>query len=188
MKRVLFLIIGTILTTSVFAQIVRQNEQFKTVSVINNKVIFIKEVAVNKTDKEKNYSILKEWGRENYGKDPFISSIRYDNRKKEILANSRVELILPVNSSGLREKMVMRFRVNGFLSEDKCVIEIEDISFLSGNSGNKNLPRVIRAEEFITNEKLAIEDDLAELRLNTKRSVLYFLNTLGKDFEKQFGH
>lgn len=187
MKRVLFFILVTILSSSMSGQIVKQNELFKTVSVINNKVRFIKEVAVNENESERNYLKMKEWGRENYGKDPFISSVRYDNRKKEILANSRIELILPVNSEGFKEKMVMRYRVNCFLYEDKCVLEIEDISYLS-DGGNKNLPRVIRAEEFITDKKLAIQDNLSELRLNTRRATLYFLNTLGNDFEKLFGY
>lgn len=186
MNRLFFSIISLIISLSASSQIVRQNEEFKTITVINNKVAFIKEVAVDQHQTNKNYNILKEWARENYGKDPFISSVRYDNRKHKIIAKSRIELILPEDSRGVREKMVMRFRVNGYLIDDKCVLEIIDLSFLCENAKDSTLPRVIRAEEFITDEKVATEDNLKELRVNTRKSTLYFLNSLGKEFEGLF--
>lgn len=188
MKRTLFLTLLTILSLFVSAQIAKEKELFKSVPVINNKVAFVKEVSVGTKDAEKNYQILREWARDNYGKDPFISSVRFDNDKHEIVAKSRIELILPENSAGVREKMVMRFRINGFLINDKCVLEITDLSYLHDNSKDRKLPRVIRAEDFITDVKIEEADELQELRNNTKKSTLYFLNSLGKDFEELFGY
>lgn len=188
MKKLLFIIIATLLTINATSQITRQNELFTNVILINNKVAFVKEVTVDEQTTKKNYGILKEWAKKNYGKDPFISSARYDDKKNEILANSRIELILPENRFGVREKMVMRYRINGFLINDKCVLEITDLSFLHENSKDKKLPRVIRAEDFISDRSIAIDDDLKELRVNTKKSTLYFLNALGKEFEELFGY
>lgn len=188
MKKLLFIIITALFSISATSQITRQNELFKNITFINNKIAFVKEVTVDEEAPKKNYNILKEWAKKSYGKDPFISSVRYDDKKNEILANSRIELILPENRFGVREKMVMRYRINGFLINDKCVLEITDLSFLYENSKDKKLPRVIRAEDFISAQSIAIDDDLKELRVNTKKSTLYFLNALGKEFEELFGY
>ncbi len=189
MKRNLFILFLAILTSSLSAQITRQNELFKDVTILNNKVAFVKEVKFNNgKSAQENYVILREWAKENYGKDPFVSSVRYDSRKSEIVAKSRVELVLPENSQGVRERMVMRYRADAFIFEDKCVLEISDLSYLHENAKSKKLPRVIRAEDFVTNEKVAEDSSLKELRINARKSTLYFLNTLGKDFEEQFGY
>lgn len=189
MKKILFHILSIVLASSLNAQVTKQNELFKEVPILNNKVAFVKEVKFNngKTG-EQNFEILREWARANYGKDPFLSSVRYDARKNEIVAKSRIELVLPENSFGVREKMIMRFRVDGFIFDDKCVLEITDLSYLHENARSKKMPRVVRAEDFITDEKIAEEDPLRELRINARKSTLYYLNTLGKDFEEQFGH
>lgn len=188
MKRILFFIICIISTVTVSAQITRQNELFKDVPVVNNKVAFVKEVKLQGKSTSENFEILREWAKVNYGKDPFISSVRYDARKNEIVAKSRVELVLPENSQGIREKIIMRFRVDGFIFDDKCILEISDLSYLHENAKSKKLPRVIRAENFITNELIEEENPLRELRINARKSTLYFLNSLGKGFEEQFGY
>ena len=78
----------------------------------------------------------------------------------------------------------MRYRVNGFLFQDKCVLEITDISYLYENSGKGNLlTRIIRAEDFITNDAIKASDGFQELKVNTSKSTLYFLNELNEDFE-----
>lgn len=188
MRGIIFFIICTIYTTTLHAQITRQNELFKDVPVVNNKVVFVKEVKAQGKSAIDNYEILKGWAKVNYGKDPFISSVRYDSRKNEIVAKSRIELVLPENSEGVREKIIMRFRVDGFIFDDKCVLEISDLSYLHENAKSKKLPRIIRAENFITNELIEEDDPLKELRINARKSTLYFLNSLGKDFEEQFGY
>lgn len=188
MKKILLLIVCIIATTAVSAQITRQNELFKDIPVINNKVVFVKEVKLQSKTTEDNYEILKNWAKKNYGKDPFVSSVRYDAKKNEVVGKSRIELVLPENSLGIREKMVMRFRIDAFLFADKCVLEISDLSYMHTNARDKNLPRVIRAENLVTDEIVAEDNPLRELRINARKSTLYFLNTLGKDFEEQFGY
>lgn len=188
MKKLTLLIIALAYTLVSWAQVTRQDENFKTIPVIKNKIVFLKEVKLQEITPEEGYTKLKEWARENYGRDPFISSVRYDDDKSEIVAKSRIELVLPENSQRIREKVVMRFRVDGFIFEDKCVLEISELSFLHDTAKDKNLPRFIRAEDFITDDNIAIEDDLQELKINLRKSTLYFLNTLGKDFEECFGY
>lgn len=188
MTRLTLFTIGCLISISNFAQVVKQNELFSEVSEVQGKVVFLKEIpAIKGFSIEANYNILKDWARDNYGRDPFISSVRYDNGNREIIAKSRIELLLPPNSNGVREKMIMRYRINTFMFEKKCVFEITDISYMYQNSkGDKSLPKVLRAENFITDRALKIEDDWQELRINTRKSTLFFLNELAKSFEKQF--
>lgn len=160
------------------------------VPLVQGKIVFLKEIPSKKgISAEDNYNILKDWAKENYGKDPFISSVRYDAKNNEIIAKSRIELLLPANSKGVREKMIMRYRINGFLFEDKCVLEITDITYMYQNTkGDKTLPKVIRGEDFITDDALRTSDHLEELRQNTRKSTLYFLNELTKEFESKFSN
>ncbi|MDR3059347.1 MAG: hypothetical protein LBU84_14570 [Prevotella sp.] len=189
MKKILLYITCSLLSITCFSQVVKQGEQFTKVPVLEEKVIFMKEIPLKSgLSAEDNYKLLKEWAGINYGKDPFISSIRYNLDNKEFIAKSRIELLLPANSKGEREKMIMRYRVNGFIFQDKCVLEIIDISYLYENSGKGNLlSRVIRAEDFITDKALEDNNHL-EIKTNTRKSTLYFLNELGANFENKFGY
>ncbi|WP_036930551.1 DUF4468 domain-containing protein [Prevotella sp. 10(H)] len=188
MKKLLLYIICFLLSAACFSQVVKLGENFVNVPVINDKVTFLKELPSKKDiSTEENYKILKQWAIINYGKDPFISSVHHDPKNNEFIAKSRIELLLPANAKGIREKMIMRYRINGFLFQGKCVLEITDISYLyESSTKDKLLPRIIRAEDFITDKALAIDDNLQEFRINTRKSTLYFLNEISKDFESNF--
>lgn len=177
MKKLL-LIISFLYSIMCSAQIVKDGEAFSDVTTFDGKVVFLKELKLNAGDSEKNYKVLKEWGRENFSKDPFVSSVRYDARNKEIIAKSRIELLLPPNAKNVREKVVMRYRLNAFIFQDKCVLEVKDISYMYNSTTEKSAQKIFRAEEMITNQVLEEQGALNELRLNTKKSTLYFLNEL----------
>lgn len=190
MNRLLFCIICSLFSAACFAQVVQQGGKFTEVPVIEQKVVFMKEIPSKQgVSMEANFKVLKEWAREKYARDPFISSVRYDAKNNEFIAKSRIELLLPPNAQGEREKMIMRYRVNGFLFQGKCVLEITEIAYLYENQ-NKNisLPKIIRAEDFITDKAIGIRDTLQELRTNTRKSTLFFLNELGKEFDGLFGN
>lgn len=189
MLRLTLYMIFSFLSISCFSQVIKQGESFSTVPLVQGKVVFLKEVAAKKGfSSEANYNILRDWAKNNYGRDPFISSVRYDSRNREIIAKSRIELLLPANAKGVREKMIMRYRINTFMFDDKCVLEITDISYMYQNTkGDKTLPKVIKGEDFITDAALDLNDELRELRINTRKSTLFFFNELSKDFERQFG-
>lgn len=190
MKKYLILMISVLSFTVSYAQIVKKGETFTDISVVEGKVVFLKEVPLKKGfSKDANYELLKDWAKKNYGKDPFISSVRYDGKNYEIIAKSRIELLLPANSKGVREKMTMRYRVNGFLFQDKCVLEVRDISYMYQNtSGEDKLPKVIRAEEFITNDIIDANGNFQELKLNTRKSTIYFVNELAQEFSEVFAN
>lgn len=188
MKKFLICIICGLFSITSFAQIVKQGEKFTTVPLFDGKVTFIKEIpAKSQLSVEENYKILKDWAGITYGKAPLVSSIKYGYQKHEFIAKSKIELLLPEDSKGVRETIIMRYRVNGFLFQDKCVLEITDVSYLYENSGNnKLLSRIIRAEDFITDDALKANDGFTELKNNTRRSTLYFFDELAANFEEQF--
>lgn len=186
MVKIYTLILCLFLSINVCSQIVKQGEQFKNVEIVDEHVVFLKEIPrLKQYTLEESYTSIKKWAKDNYDQDPFVSSVRYD-KNSGIIAKSRIELLLPANSKGIREKMVMRYRVNAFLIDTKCILEITDISYLYQNEkGDKLLPKLLRAEDFITNQQIEIIDNLQELRLNTRKSTLYFLNELATGFENQ---
>lgn len=186
MNKLLLIVISILFSLSGHAQIVRKGELFTKVDEVGGKVVFIKEIPIksNKTLND-NYQRLKEWAKENYARDPFISSIRHDSKNHEFVAKSKIELLLPQNSKGIREKMIMRYRVNGFIIDGKCVLEITDISYLheSSKQSEVKLPRIIKAEVFITDKAIAIKDEFSEIRENTRKSTIFFINQLTQNFE-----
>ncbi|WP_221412177.1 DUF4468 domain-containing protein [Dysgonomonas sp. 25] len=192
MRRLIIISSFLFLAANLPAQIVRLHEDAMSVPVVDSKVVFIKEIPTPKgNSRDDNFTMLKNWAVKNYGKDPFISSVRVDTRAREIIARSRIELLLPADSDGVREQFVMRYRVNGYVYESRCVLEITDISFLyqgTKESNSRSLPKVIRAETFITDDAVNKGGNLKEVRTNARKSTLYFINELFKEYEAAHGY
>lgn len=161
-----------------YGQNLIQNDKFIYVTTFKNKVVFLKEIPISNKNMDYNYFVLKEWGKKNYSNDITQSNIRYDNKNKEILVKSRVELILPENSEGLRESVLMIYRLNAFILDNKCILEVKNITY---NSPERTTIRSFKAEDIISDEAIRINDDLGEFRVNTKKSTLYFLNELANE-------
>lgn len=163
MKKLTCFLIGVFNVLILSAQITKLHEDVKEVHVIDGKVAFLKEIpSPEKYSRSANFQKLKDWAREEYGKDPFISSVRYDSRRYEIIAKSRIELLLPIDSKNIQEKFIMRYRVNGYIFPDRCVLEVTDISYMYqkvNGDASKSLPRVVKAEEFITDRTIAKDDE-----------------------------
>lgn len=192
MKKLILFLTGIFSVLIVSAQITKLHENVSEVHVIDGKVVFLKEIpAPEKYSMAANFQKMKDWAREEYGKDPFISSVRYDSKRYEIIAKSRIELLLPADSKNVREKFIMRYRVNGYIFNDRCVLEITDISYMyqkvSGDT-SKSLPRAVKAEEFITDQVIAKDDELTEIKTNLRKSTLQFINQINKNFEVVFGY
>lgn len=166
-----------------YGQNLIQNDKFIYVTTFKNKVVFLKEIPISNKNMDYNYFVLKEWGKKNYSNDITQSNIRYDNKNKEILVKSRVELILPENSEGLRESVLMIYHLNAFILDNKCILEVKNITY---NSPERTTIRSFKAEDIISDEAIRINDDLGEFRVNTKKSTLYFLNELANELADVF--
>jgi hypothetical protein len=176
MKRVLFFI-TIFISFWANAQVPLFVEPFKNVPLENGKVVFRRELKLNSANEEANFEALRVWARDNYGKDPFISSVRYDRKNMLITAKSRIELLLPLNSKNIREKIVMRYRIDVNLVGKQCTVVFREISFLYENPMKTTiLPKISKAEAIISDQAITIQDEREELRANIRKSTLYFIN------------
>lgn len=170
------------------AQIYKQGQKFDDVRLVNNKIVFVKEISLPDNYKTSAYLILKDWGKSKFGTNPFVSSIKYVEKQKRIEAKSKIELILPENKDNVREKVLMYYRLNAYVDANNCIVEISDIKYALANAKELELAKKISAENFISNEALKINDELHELRLNTQKSTIFFINELTYSLEQQFGY
>lgn len=179
MKKLFILLSLIILPLLSYSQIVKSDEVFENVYTFDGKVVFIKQIQPGSSNLDKNYFALKEWARINFAKDPFNSSVDYNDKSKKITAQSRIELLLPENEKGVREKIIMKYRLNGFFDGDLCIVEISNISFINDSKANVNtLQQKIKAEDLITDQAILINDTNKETRTNVRKNALYFFNDL----------
>lgn len=194
MRKIILLFILIYTTIGLSAQIAGLNEEVVRVPIVEGKVAFIKELPLLEgLNRAQAFEKINQWSIDSYGKDPFISSVRVDKEDMEVVAKSRIELLLPVDAKGVRERFVMRYRINSFVTADnKCILEVVDIVLLyqanKGDAKAKKIPRILKAENFISDQAINIDDDLSEIRLNAKKSTLYFINQLFKNFEVALGY
>lgn len=174
-----FFLFFIFVSSNSFAQQLLQNEKFTYAPLFNNEVVLVKEIALNNADPERSFHTVKEWGKERYASSPLISNIRYDNTNKEIIIKSKIELVLPENQKGIREKVLMTYHLNTFILNDKCVFEIKGISYKL-----HNVKKSLKAEDTITQSALTNGGSQQELRVNIQRSTLFFLNELVESLEK----
>lgn len=173
MKFIYTLLIALAISVS-YAQDIAADEP-AAISMRQGKVVLEKQLDLSIDDKSA-YEILRLWAKDNYGRDPFISSVRYDNQGKFITAKSRIELLLPPDSKNVREKIVMRYRIDASVANRKCVVTVKDIAYLYENPLKPDfLPKVSKAEELITDQALSLKDSQSELRANVRKSTLYFI-------------
>lgn len=184
-----FILFSVILPMLISAQITKSDEYFEAVNVFDNKVVFVKEIQPKENNLNKNYFTLKEWAKINFAKDPFNSSVNYDDKNKKITARSRIELLLPENSKGVREKFIMKFRIDAFFSNDLCIVEITDINYINNSKGNGNtLEQKISAEKMISDIAISVQDANKETRANVRKNTIYFLNDLVNSLQNVFNN
>ncbi|SHF60613.1 DUF4468 domain-containing protein [Dysgonomonas macrotermitis] len=172
-KTILITICFCLSITNIYSQDLLQNQKFTYVPTFEGKVIFLKEIPLVSTNLDNSYTLLKDWCKTTYAAEPLISNIRYDNTNKEVVIKSKIELLLPPNAKNVREKVTMTYHLNTFIFNNKCVFELKDITYLLPNSRKS-----VKAEDMITDRALSLKDDGHEIRQNTQKSTLYFLNEL----------
>lgn len=182
MNRLLLCIIYSLTSIICLAQSVK----FKDVVVVNERVLFTKDIIpAQRFSDDALYKKLNDWAVSNYGKDPFMSSVRSDSKNNEIIAKSRIEFSLPTNRSS-NEKIIMRYRINGMVRNGRYIFEITEISYMYENANEKRLPKVVRAEDFITNEAQRKQDDLSDIRINTRNRTLQYVNKISENLDIVF--
>lgn len=184
MKRILF-IIGLIFSF-LGSDALSQNENvFTSVSEVNGKVVFQQFIHTPKgLNEDQSYSLLYKWGKDNYANNPLLSGIRFNEKDHSITVSSKVELLLPQNSSGVREKMLMNYRFDAGITNAGCVLKIRDVTYQNVREKGKSFfPKSNSAEEMITDNAINSNSEEKELKENLRKGTLYFLNELYNDLK-----
>lgn len=183
-RKFIYLALIFLVCNNLSSQKLIQNSKFSNVPMFDGKVVFIKEIPLKSINTNHNFSILKNWGQINFGNDPLVSSVLARSKEKKIYCASKIELLLPKNKQNVREKVIMDYKLDAFLLNNKCIFEIKDITYSVQKSKNTDLLKTnFSAEEMISDNAMQINDNLKELRSNTRAATLYFFNQLADNLE-----
>lgn len=161
---------------------------FTSVPEVNGKIVFQQFIHTHQgLSEDQNYAMLYKWGKDNYAGNPLLSGIRFNEKDKSITVSSKVELLLPANSNGVREKMMMNYRFDANITNAGCILVIRDITYQNVEERGKSFfPKSHAAEEMITDNAVSSNSGNKELKNNLRKGTLYFLNELYNDLKKEF--
>ena len=185
MKRILF-IISLVFSFSVVVNAQTEKENvFTNVPEVNGKVVFQQFIHTHQgLNEDQSYALLYKWCKDNYAGNPLLSGIRFIDKDKSLSVSSKVELLLPEDSKGVRQKMMMNYRFDASISNAGCLLVIRDVTYQDVKDKGKNFfPRLIAAEDMITDSSVNSDSDTKELKANLRKGTLYFLNELYNDLK-----
>ncbi len=186
-RKYIYLILALFVCNNLISQNIIQNDKFRDVVMFNGQVVFLKEISLKNKNTAQNFLDLKKWAQTNYGNDPIVSSLMIKGKDKKIYCASKIELLLPANKQNIRERVVMSYKLDIFILEDKCVMEIKDIYYSFQNPGStSSVKTTFNAEQMISDTALTLDDNLKELRQNTRITTLFFLNQLAGNLKNNF--
>lgn len=179
-KRILFLFVTILcIVQTTYSENLFQNNRFTSIPTLGGSAVLLKEIPLKSNDLDQRFTALRNWGKANFGTEPLVSSIRIVAKDRIIYCQSKIELILPQNKSGVREKIIMTYKLDAFIINNKCILEIKDINYNINKQQSLNVVKKnFSAAELVSNNAIQIDDDLKELRLNTRVATLHFFNNL----------
>lgn len=183
-KKSLLLLVMTLILIPLKGQ-----SAFTAVPVVSGKVVFQQFIHVDQgLSPDQKYSILYKWGKDNYSGNPLLAGIRFDDSNRSITVSSKVELLLPQNSAGVREKLIMNYRFDASVTNAGCMLQVRDITYQNPQEKKPSfLAKTFSAEDTITAEAIAAANGSdKEFKQNTQKGSLYFLNELYDDLSQIF--
>ena len=185
MKKILFIIGLVFVIVGANAQTQKENV-FSSVPEVNGKVVFQQFIHTHGLSEDQSYSLLYKWGKDNYAGNPLLSGIRFNEKEKNVTVSSKVELLLPENSEGVREKMMMNYRFDANITNAGCVLVVRDVTYQTVKEMGKSFfPKSNAAEDMITDSAINSTSSDQELKTNLRKGTLYFLNELYNDLKKE---
>jgi len=185
MKRILF-IISLVFSFSVAVNAQTEKENvFTSVPEVNRKVVFQQFIHTHQgLNEDQSYALLYKWGKDNYAGNPLLSGIRFIDKDKSLSVSSKVELLLPEDSQGVRQKMMMNYRFDATITNAGCLLVIRDVTYQDVKDKGRNFfPRLIAAEDMITDSSVNSDSDSKELKANLRKGTLFFLNEFYNDLK-----
>ena len=185
MKKILFIIGLAFSFLGLNAQTQFENV-FTSVPEVNGKVVFQQFIHTHQgLNEDQSYAMLYKWGKDNYAGNPLLAGIRFNDKDRSITISSKVELLLPENSQGVREKMMMNYRFDANITNAGCVLKVRDITYQNVREKGKSFfPSNTSAEDMITDGAINSNSETKELKTNVRKSTLYFLNELYNELKK----
>lgn len=177
-------IVTTILILIIGFQLKAQNrteQVFTSVPVTNGKVVFRQFIYTgSELSLKQKYDLLCQWAKNNYTKDPYLISLRFNNENLSITVSSKVEFILPENKGEKNTKMLMSYRFDASVTNAGCMFVVRDIYYEQSNTkGNSSSIETYPAEEMITDSVIASSTGKQkELKSALQQQTLTFLNEL----------
>ena len=103
-------ILSIILLVAIAIKLSGQNDKgFNSVPIVNGKVVFEQFIMTNPSQTpEQNYAQLQNLVKTKYNGNPLLSGIRFDEKTNFVTVSSGTNLILPENSAGVKEEMIMK--------------------------------------------------------------------------------
>ena len=186
MKKIIFIIGLAFYFLSLNAQTQFENV-FTSVPEVNGKVVFQQFIHTHQgLNEDQSYAMLYKWGKDNYAGNPLLAGIRFNDKDRSITISSKVELLLPENSQGVREKMMMNYRFDANITNAGCVLKVRDITYQNVREKGKSFfPSNTSAEDMITDGAINSNSETKELKTNVRKSTLYFLNELYNELKKE---
>lgn len=170
MSAVIFNVVGQRVDENVFAA----------VPVVNGKVVFQQFIHTNQNlSEEQKYTILHKWAQDHYRGKSSLRGIRFDDKARSVTVSSGAALSLPANFG----KMTMNYRFDASVTAAGIMLVVRDITYVSENSG---FPKNYSAEEMITEQAVNSASELRDLKRETRKSSLAYLNKLYADLAGAF--
>ena len=186
MKRILFILSIVFTFYGVNAQTQQKENVFSSVPEVNGKVVFQQFIHTEGLNEDQSYALLYKWGKDNYAGNPLLSGIRFTEKEKSLTVSSKVESLLPENSDGVRQKMMMNYRFDANITNAGCVLVVRDVTYQSAQGkGSSFFPKLFAAEDMITDSAVSSTSNEQEFRNNLRKSTLFFLNELYNDLKKE---
>lgn len=178
-KNLLFFVFLLCVTQTINSQSLFQNNKFTSIPTFDGTAVLLKEIPLKNNNLDYNFAALKKWGKVNFGSDPLVSSIKIKSKDRIIYCQSKIELLLPQNKIGVKEKVIMTYMLDASIINNKCILEIKDIYYNIDKQQSLGIIKTnFSAEEMASDNAMRINDNLNELRYNIRISTLYFFNNL----------
>ncbi len=179
MKRRRTLVLSLLLAFVGFSGVNGQTDAvFSSVPVVNGKVIFQQFIPnTDGANAAQQYARLQQWGKNRFQGKPLLSGIRYDDKGRSVTISAGEELRLPANGGG---SVTMRYRFDTSVTNAGYTLVIRDITYQqSEQPGSTSVfPKTYSAEQMITDQAVSAAGAEKELRNNTRKATLAFLNNL----------
>ena len=151
---------------------------FTNVPVVNGKVVFQQFVPNSEgATADQQYARLQQWGRSKSQGNPLLSGIRFDDKGRTMTISSGQEL--PISAGGnAAGNITMRFRVDASVTNAGFMLTVRYHHQSEQSGSNSIFPKTYAAEQMITDQAVNAMGEERDLRNNTRRATLAFLNNL----------